>query len=180
MKKSMLVAAALVGLGIAGGVTVAVLRDSPGRPESLAPVTRSLPVTIGDQTFTLVDGVATRNAPPGSATAQTVRVVDQQISGDVSGDGRPDAALLISDDPGGSGTFYYAALALAGNGGWHATNVVPLGDRIKPEGIDFTDGRFVYRFLERRPGEPMAAAPSVRRAVPIQFDAASGRITAAE
>lgn len=172
MKKSMLVAAALVGVAIAGGVAAALLRDSPGQPESLAPVTKRLPVTIEDQTFTLVDGVTTRNG-------ETVKIVDQQISGDVSGDGRPDAALLISDDPGGSGTFYYAALAIGDDGSWRTTNVVPLGDRIKPEGIDFTDGRFVYRFLDRKPGEPMAATPTVRKAVPIWFDAKSGRISAA-
>jgi hypothetical protein len=56
--------------------------------------------------------------------------------------------------------------------------VLPLGDRIKPERLDFTDGRFVYRFLERRPGEPMAAEPTVGKTVVVQFDPASDRISA--
>ena len=138
----------------------------------LPPVTQKLAVTLGDQSFTLVDGVAERSG-------ETVRAVgDPVIGGDITGDGRPEAALLLTDDPGGSGTFYYAVLALSGTDSWRATNALPLGDRIEPQGIDFADGHFVYRFLERRPGEPMSEPPSVPRTVVIGFDRSSERISA--
>ena len=144
----------------------------------LPPVTQKLAVTLGDQNFTLIDGVAEKPAPSGSGAGETVQAVgDPLIGGDITGDGKPEAALLLTDDPGGSGTFYYAVLALSGTDSWHATNALPLGDRIEAQGIDFADGHFVYRFLERRPGEPMSAPPSVPRSVVIGFDRSSGRIS---
>ena len=85
---------------------------------------------------------------------------------------------VLADDPGGSGTFYYAVLAIDDGGAWRATNALPLGDRIQPEKIQFTDGRFVYHFLERKPDEPMAAAPTVENSVPVRLDPATGRISA--
>ena len=96
----------------------------------------------------------------------------------MSGDGKPDTALLIADDPGGSGTFYYAVLAVDQGGSWRATNALPLGDRIKPQNIQYADGQFVYRFLERKPDEPMSATPTVENTVPVRLDAASGKISA--
>lgn len=165
-------------LGVAV-LAVALTACSDGGGLDLPPVTRNLPVTLGDQSFTLVDGIAEKPAAAGSAATETVRAVgDPVIGGDVTGDGKPEAALLLTDDPGGSGTFYYAVLALSGTDSWRATNALPLGDRIEPQGIDFADGHFVYRFLERRPGEPMSEPPSVPRTVVIGFDRSTGRISA--
>lgn len=144
----------------------------------LPPVTQKLAVSLGDQKFTLIDGVAEEPAAPGSGTGEIVRAVgDPLIGGDITGDDKPEAALLLTDDPGGSGTFYYAVLALSGTDSWRATNALPLGDRIEPQGIDFADGHFVYRFLERRPGEAMSEPPSVPRSVVIGFDKSTERIS---
>jgi hypothetical protein len=137
-----------------------------------------LTITIDQQTFDLRNGIADVDAAPGSAAKNTLRVVGKPVAGDVNRDGKPDNALLLQNAPGGSGTFYYAVLAVNDGGGYHASNVLPLGDRIKPERVDFTDGRFVYRFLERGPGEPMAADPTVEKKVVVQFDPASDRISA--
>ena len=178
MRKSVLVIAALLGVAAAAWAIFAALGAGREVQESLPPVTQNLDVTIGDQTFTLVDGVAVKESAPGSASSRTVRVLDEAVDGDFTGDGKPDAALVISDDPGGSGTFYYAVLAVNDGRSWRATNALPLGDRIKPESIDFVGGRFVYRYLERKPGEAMADAPTVEKVLPIRFDATSGRISA--
>ncbi len=153
---------------------------------------KNLTVTIDNQSFTLKDGVAEVPAAPGSSAKNTLRVVGDPVSGDVNGGdvnsgGRPDAALLLANDPGGSGTFYYAVLAVNDGGAapavndggsLHATNALLLGDRIKPQDVSFSDGTVVYRFLERKPGESMAADPSVSKSVAIRLDPASGRIAA--
>lgn len=175
MKKPGLIVAALVVVAAALGVLFSVLRigHSGSAPKS---ATDHLAVTIGEQSFTLVNGVAEKETAPGSK--ETVRVVGEPVVGDVTGDGKPDTALLLADDPGGSGTFYYAVLAIDDGGSWRATNALPLGDRIKPENIEYEDGQFVYRFLERKPDEPMAATPTVQNTVPVRLDAASGRISA--
>ena len=141
---------------------------------------KNLTVTIDDQKFTLEDGVAEVPAAPGSAARNTLRVVGDPISGDVNSDGRPDAALLLSNDPGGSGTFYYAVLAVNDGGSFHSSNALLLGDRIKPQDVSFSDGTFVYRFLERKPGEPMTADPRVPKSVVVRLDPASGRIAAVD
>ncbi len=148
---------------------------------------KNLTVAIDNQSFTLKDGVAEVPAAPGSAAENTLRVVGDPTSGDANGDGKPDAALLLANDPGGSGTFYYAVLAVNDGGtapavndggSFHATNALPLGDRIKPQDVSFSDGAFVYRFLERKPGEPMAADPRLPTTVTVRLDPASGRIGA--
>lgn len=139
---------------------------------------KNLAVTIDNQSFTLKDGTAEVPAAPGSTTTNTLRIVGDPVSGDVSGDGKPDAALLLANDPGGSGTFYYAVVAVNDGGSFHTTNALPLGDRIKPQDVAFSDGAFVYRFLERNPGEPMAGDPRVPTTVRVRLDPASGRIDA--
>lgn len=177
MRKSLLIAISVIVAALAVGVVTIVFRAGHTAKAPQSPAD-NLAVTIDNQTFTLVDGLAEQPAAPGSAAKNILRVVGEPVSGDVSADGKPHTALLLSNDPGGSGTFYYAVLAVDDGGTWKATNALPLGDRIKPEGIEFTGGRFVYRFLERTPGQPMADAPTVEKLVPIRFDPASGRISA--
>ena len=77
-----------------------------------SPEIADLAITIDDQTFVMTDGVAETAAQPGSATKNIVRIVGDPVAGDADGDGDPDAALLIQNDPGGSGTFYYAVVAI--------------------------------------------------------------------
>lgn len=152
--------------------------DAPdaGDPRSPAGV-KNLVVTIDGHSFTMSDGFATRDPAPGSATQHTVRIIGEPAWGDVNRDGYPAAALLIANDPGGSGTFYYAVLAVNDSGTFRATNALLLGDRIAPQTIDFLDGRFVYNYGARGPGEPMTALPSVQKSLWIRFDKASRRIS---
>lgn len=174
----MLIAAtvALIGLILSMRSVMPESGDSGSRIPTAA---KDLTVTIGTETFDLQNGLAEKPAAPGSAAMNTVRIVGDPVTGDVDGDGRPDAALLIENDPGGSGTFYYAVVAVNhGEGGLRASNALPLGDRIAPEGIEFDDGRFVYRFRERNPGESMAATPTLEKRVPVTVDAESDRIVA--
>ncbi|MGV0993069.1 MAG: hypothetical protein ACOYB7_12550 [Mycobacterium sp.] len=175
MKKPAFAIGALVAVAVALGIFF-FLRAGHGGQDSRQSATDNLAVTIGEQSFTLVNGAAEKEIAPGSK--ETVRVVGEPVTGDVTGDGKPDTALLIADDPGGSGTFYYAVLAVDQGGSWRATNALPLGDRIKPENIQYADGQFVYRFLERKPDEPMSAPPTVENTVPVRLDAASGKISA--
>ncbi|MCB1264632.1 MAG: hypothetical protein KDB56_08575 [Mycobacterium sp.] len=176
MKKPMLIGliAAIASLGL----LFAAIRSAQDQETKGESAVKNLTLTIDGQTFALSDGVAEKESAPGSAAKNTVRIVGDPVAGDVNGDGQADEALLIRNDPGGSGAFYYAVVAFADGGAYHATNAVLLGDRIEPQGIEFTGGRFVYRFLERRPGQPMADAPTVKKSVAIQFAPATGGITA--
>ena len=178
MKKPMLIGliVAIASLGLLFAAMRAA-QDSGRHHESTADAAvKNLTLTIDGQTVALSDGAAEMEAAPGSAAKNTAGIVGEPVAGDVNSDGKPDEALLIRNDPGGSGTFYYAVVAVADDGGYRATNAVPLGDRIEPQGIAFSDGHFVYRFLERRPGQPKSDAPTVEKSFSIHFDPATAGI----
>lgn len=168
--------AAIASLGLLFAAIRAAQDWGSEREAKADSAVKNLKLTIDGQTFALSGGAAEVEAAPGSATKNTALIVGEPVAGDANGDGKPDEALLISNDPGGSGTFYYAVVAVADGGGYRASNAVLLGDRIEPQGIEFADGHFVYRFLERRPGQPMSDAPTVEKSVSIHFDPATGGI----
>jgi hypothetical protein len=116
---------------------------------------------VDGQLVRLSGGLAEAPAAPGSATRVRTAIYGEPTYGDLDGDGIDDAALFLLHDPGGSGTFYYLAAALRTGDGYRGTNAVLLGDRVAPQTIVIRNGVLVARYLDRRPGEPMAAAPTV-------------------
>jgi len=81
--------------------------------------------------------------------------------GDLNGDGKEDIAFLLTQSPGGSGTFFYVAVALKITDGWQGTNAVFLGDRIAPQTTEIRDGEIIVNYAERKLNEPMTTPPSV-------------------
>ena len=116
---------------------------------------------INDEEVTLADGVATRDAAPGSAAKVITSVFGTPIHGDLNGDGAPDAAVLLTQDGGGSGTFYYAAAALKDGDGYLGTNAVLLGDRIAPPTLEMRYGMLIARYAAHGPDEPFTATATV-------------------
>jgi hypothetical protein len=116
---------------------------------------------IEKQAVELVDGRAEVQAAPGSASKIATLVFGEPTYGDLNHDGRDDAALFLVQDPGGSGTFYYVAAAIAKNGMYRGTNAVLLGDRIVPRAIHVRNGVIVAEYDDRHPEQPMATVPSI-------------------
>ena len=137
-----------------------------------------LTVTIENQSFTMTGGVGALDAAPGSAIKNTIRILGDPVEGDINGDGNVDAALMIQNDPGGSGVFYYAVVAINDGGSYRASNALPLGDRIEPQSIQFRDQHFVYNYAVRKPGDAMDVRPSVERKESIRLDTTTGLISA--
>jgi hypothetical protein len=100
-------------------------------------------------------------AAPGSASKVVTRIFGNDASGDLNGDGQADIGFVLTQSTGGSGTFFYAAVALRSGSGWTGTNAVQLGDRIAPQPSQVRDGVLIVNYAERKPGEPMTASPSV-------------------
>lgn len=109
----------------------------------------------------LVNGKAEQEAAPGSTEKIETSVFGEPVRGDLNGDGREDAAVMLVHNPGGSGTFYYAAAALNTLMGTKGTNAVFLGDRIAPQTLELREDAVIANYAERNPGEPMTARPSV-------------------
>lgn len=131
---------------------------------------------IDEQVFTLINGKAEKDIASGSATKHTVSIFGEPIYGDLNKDGKDDAAVMLVSNPGGSGTFYYAVLAIATGSTYTTTNTLILGDRIAPQTINIVDGRAVYNYAERRASEPMSTRPSMGKSLWIHYDIKTGQI----
>lgn len=117
--------------------------------------------TIENQPVKLVNGKASTEAAPGSATRIETAMFGSPISGDVNSDGRADAAVIIVQNPGGSGTFYYVAVALNLPTGTQGTNAILLGDRIAPQTLEIQNGKIIANYADRKPGQSFSTQPSV-------------------
>ena len=125
---------------------------------------------IEKQTVRLFNGRAEVQAAPGSAIKITTAVFGKPAYGDLNRDGRKDAALFLMHDPGGSGTFYYVAAAIAAGDIYRGTNAVLLGDRISPRAIHIRNGTIIAEFDDRRPDQSMAAAPSIAKTMFLKLN----------
>jgi hypothetical protein len=118
--------------------------------------------SIDGQEVTLVNGVSEIEAAPGSASKITTRYFGNAIEGDLTGDGIPDTAFLVTQSTGGSGLFYYAVVAMKTESGYKTTNAFLIGDRIAPQPMYIPGGttELHVNFAERKTGEPMTTQPS--------------------
>lgn len=116
---------------------------------------------IENRLVTLKDGISEVEAAPGSASKIVTRYFGNEAAGDLNGDGVADVLFVLTQSPGGSGTFFYAVGALKTSTGWIGTNGVLLGDRIAPQSTEYRDGRAIVSYADRKPGEPVTARPSV-------------------
>lgn len=117
--------------------------------------------TIDEQPITLVEGKYKSEAIPGSGIEDTVQVFGVPAIGDFDEDGDSDAAMMLVENPGGTGTFYYLASAVNENGKTKGTNAIFIGDRISPKNIEIRGRKIIVNYADRKPDEPMAVAPSV-------------------
>lgn len=109
-----------------------------------------------------LEGARDQQLPgPGPARDSAWRYFGDTARGDLDGDGLEDLALLLVNEPGGSGTFYYVAAALMQAKGYRGTNTLFLGDRIAPHGISIKDRIITVNYAERPEAASFAEAPSV-------------------
>lgn len=117
--------------------------------------------TIDEQPIALSDGKVEIGVAAGSAMKDIVEVFGQPTLGDFDNDGDTDAAVVLVESPGGTGTFYYVAAAMNEVNGSKGTNAIFIGDRIAPQTLEFRKGKIIMNYADRKPNEPMAVAPSV-------------------
>jgi hypothetical protein len=116
------------------------------------PVTSATPemFTINGEQITLVNGKYEKELAPGSASKMTVTYFGNEAQGDFNGDGKEDRAYLVTQNSGGSGTFFYLVTSLGGEAAF-------IGDRISPQNTEYRDGEIRVNYAGRRPGQPMTA-----------------------
>lgn len=109
----------------------------------------------------LTDGIFEAEIAPGLATKITTRYFGNEAIGDLNNDGKSDVAFLLTQDTGGSGTFFYIVVALQTTSGTEGSNAILLGDRIAPQNTTIENGRITVNYADRNPGEPFTTQPSL-------------------
>lgn len=167
MKKLLLAVAALVLLGallvwmagrqgdIEDDLTWAEVSALPSIPEDAS-------YRIDDTEVQLEGGVYTAPVENSSAI-RTVRLVGNPAYGPLTEAQENDAAVVLVDEPGGSGTMYYLAAALKDSSGYLGTNAVFLGDRVVIQDVRVDRGIVSVRYLVHGEDEPLAASGTLER-----------------
>jgi hypothetical protein len=135
---------------------------------------------IEGQRITLADGLSETETSPGSASRIVTRYFGNELTTDLNNDGREDVVFLLTQQRGGSGTFFYAIAALNTEAGYRGSDGYLLGDRIAPQTTVVSRNPrhknvIVVNYADRRPDEPMTAQPSVGKSVYLKLDAESVR-----
>lgn len=131
---------------------------------------------IDGERITLVNGVS-ETAMSDSASKIITRYFGNEVRKDLNGDEREDSVFLLTQDRGGSGTFFYAVAAVAVNGGYLGSEAFFLGDRIAPQTTNAgKENSVIVNYAVRTPGEPMTVRPSIGKSVWLVLDPASMRL----
>ncbi|MCR4306792.1 MAG: META domain-containing protein [Candidatus Yonathbacteria bacterium] len=130
---------------------------------------------IDGRTITLKDSVSEIEAVPGSASKIVTRYFGNEVRRDLNEDGREDVVFLMTQETGGTGTFYYVVAALNMPEGYIGSQGLLLGDRIAPQTTKMSRDPghinvIVVNYAERKPGESFATPPSVGKSIWLKLD----------
>jgi hypothetical protein len=142
----------------------AVPTNPPANSNTLGTDPQNASYLIDGQEVTLVNGVAEQETAPGSTSRNVTRYFGNAVDIDLNSDGLMDSGFLLTQDGGGSGTFFYVAVALQTVGGYQGSNAIFLGDRIAPQSTNVDPNnptQLIVNYAERKASEPMSAQPSM-------------------
>lgn len=127
---------------------------------------------INGKAITLKNGSSELTDDSGSANSKIITwYFGNEVKHDFNGDGRIDVAFILTQQMGGSGTFYYVVAALNTINGYIGSDAVFLGDRIAPQSTHMGNGNvFVVNYATRNPGEPFTTRPSLGKSIWLLLD----------
>lgn len=147
-------------LVIIGGVYFYYMRDHKS-PAGVGTNLKNATYTILGTPTTLTNGVSEVPLGDDTAAKQITKYFGNEVEGDFNNDGYSDTAFLLTQENGGSGTFFYLAVTLGSVDGIRGTNAIMLGDRIAPQNSTLIGNRIIVNYADRKAGEAMTTAPSV-------------------
>ena len=165
---------------LAGGCSSNTGNQPQGPPAVPRTDYRNTEYMIEGQRIKLADGLAEAETSPGSASRIVTRYFGNELKADLNEDGREDIVFLLTQQRGGSGTFFYAVAALDTEAGYRGSDGYLLGDRIDPQTTAVSRNPrhknvVVVNYRDRRPDEPTTAQPSVSKSVYLKLDAETVR-----
>lgn len=130
---------------------------------------------IDGRAIKLTNGLSEIGIVPGAASKIVTQYFGNEIRHDFDGDGREDVAFILTQQTGGSGTFYYVVAALNTENGYIGSQGLFLGDRIAPQTTEISRDSnrpnvVVVNYANRAPGESFATSPSVGKSIWLLLD----------
>ncbi len=136
---------------------------------------KNISYMIEGESIKLENGIAETEVTPDAASKVVTRYFGNELVTDLDGDGLQDVAFILTQDRGGSGTFYYAVAALKTEEGYIGSDGYLLGDRIAPQSTDISPNQkhkyvVVFNYADRAKDEPMTASPSVGKSAYLKLN----------
>ncbi len=119
--------------------------------------------TVQGRSIQLVDGQSIIEDTEGYDKKIKTNYFGNEAEGDLDGDGISDIAFLLTQQTGGTGTFYFIVAALKTDNGYIGTNAFLLGDRIAPQTTQIKNKELIVNYADRDVNEPMTARPSINK-----------------
>jgi hypothetical protein len=108
--------------------------------------------TYESQTVTLINGFYSGSM---GATPYSVRMLTTYALGDLNGDGNNDAAIILAENSGGTGTFVSVVAVLDQGGAAQQVSQEKLGDRVVVNSVDITSGVIHLDMVVDGPNDPL-------------------------
>jgi hypothetical protein len=125
---------------------------------------------IDNKTIKLENGLYEKDIENSSAK-EMIKILGNPTIGDLNDDGiQDDAAVILTQDSGGSGTFYYVAAAIKNSYGYKGSNTVFLGDRITIDKVNIKKGLIEITYLDRAEQDLMSDKPSVQKTISLKVE----------
>jgi len=129
----------------------------PTKAPVAANPTQALADTLGNLSYTGLfpdKAVALKDGSGAYEGGGTVRLLDQLIpQGDLNGDGKADAVVVLDDQASGSGHFIWFAAGLDAMGKPIPTEAIMLGDRIGVKSLTIDNGQIVADIVGQGTGD---------------------------
>ena len=164
-----------VGAAVIAAVAVAVLivsRDEGGKDRTSEPTLG--PASLQNAVYQLDDIEAgrvklTAGKFEDAAAHVWVTLLDEIAYGDLTGDGRPEAVVVLATNTGGSGVFH--TLAVVEDVGGRPANVASadLGDRVRLNALAIDYDAVYVDLVKHGPSDPMCC-PTLRVSLVYAYD----------
>jgi uncharacterized lipoprotein YbaY len=144
-------------LCIPAGEEAAAGAEDAGQGLSSEQLANAIYQGIYDEPVQLTDGEYVGEPfVEGGASRPTVTLLDQfTAQGDLNGDGVEDAAVVLAENSGGSGTFIYLAAVVNQDGQPVNQATTLLGDRVQIDSVVIDNGDVAVSMVTHGPDDPM-------------------------
>jgi len=159
-KRNVLIIVLVIVVIVIGYCAFVFMGKNKQKTEKITIDPKNCAYVVEGENVKLINGYSEKEIA-GSASKIITKYFGNEVSGDFNNDKASDTAFLVTQNSGGSGTFYYLTVALGSDDKCSGTNAILLGDRIAPQTTAFQNEKIIVNYAERKPNEPMVTAPSV-------------------